>query len=63
MVSGGIVVEWWLIEGVGFFEVLLGNRRSDEPFCPSTLRYTTTRKATPLTHLILGAVLSKVTSG
>jgi len=31
------VVEGWLIGEVGFFEVLLGNHRSDGYFCPSTL--------------------------
>jgi len=31
------VVEGWLIGEVGFFEVSLGNHRSDGYFCPSTL--------------------------
>jgi len=31
------VVEGWLIGEVGFFEMSLGNHRSDGYFCPSTL--------------------------
>ena len=31
------MVEGWLIGEVGFFEVSLGNHRSDGYFCPSTL--------------------------
>jgi len=33
------VAEEWLIVEVGYFEVSLGNHRSDEYFCPSTLTY------------------------
>ena len=33
------MVEGWLIGEVGFFEVSLGNHRSDRYFCPSTLLY------------------------
>jgi len=32
------VVEGWLIGEVWFFELSLGNHRSEEYFCPSTLR-------------------------
>ena len=31
------MVEGWLMGEVGFFEVSLGNHRSDGYFCPSTL--------------------------
>ena len=31
------MVEGWLIVEVGYFEVSLGNHRSDESFCSSTL--------------------------
>ena len=31
------MAEGWLIVEVGYFEVSLGNHRSDEYFCPSTL--------------------------
>ena len=33
-----VVEGWWIVE-VGFFEVSLGNHRSDGFFCASTLVY------------------------